>query len=243
MFPHASGPGNIFPNLSNFLLTNQSHLSLTQFNGAQSVCSPCNKMDLLHARCRMERAFRGICIIALSETLLDQSVTDVAVSLGNFTIIRSNSTKQSGKMCGGGVCLYINNWWCNNFKARHRLCTPNLELLCPFVHFICPRNLMQLCLRCVYVAHRANILDLSYGNIPNAFRARSYSPLGADDHNTISLLPLYRQQLKQHCPQYCITPQRSIACCQGFLATTDWDIFNGNFCYTSVTKLLLLPTT
>lgn len=84
-----------------------------------------------------------------------------------------------------------------------------------------------------------SILDLCYGNIPNTSHARLYSPLGADDHNIISLL-LYRQL--KHCPQYCITPQWSIACCHGFLATTDWDIFNGNVCYTSLIKLLLLQT-
>ncbi|CAL8361170.1 unnamed protein product [Arctogadus glacialis] len=48
-------------------------------------------MDLLHARCRMERAFRDICIIALTETWLDDSVSDDEVSLDNFTIIRYRS--------------------------------------------------------------------------------------------------------------------------------------------------------
>lgn len=57
-----------------------------------------NKMDLLHAWCQLERAFRDTCIIALSETWLGESVSDVDVSLDNFTIIRSNSTRQSGKM-------------------------------------------------------------------------------------------------------------------------------------------------
>lgn len=66
-------------------------------------------MDLLHARCRLERAFRDICIIALSETWLDESVSDAEVSLDNFMIIRSDRSKASGKMRGGGVCIYINN--------------------------------------------------------------------------------------------------------------------------------------
>ncbi len=41
---------------------------------------------------------------------------------------------------------------------------------------------------------RGNILDLCYGNITDAFRARSYPPLGLADHNFICLLPLYKQE-------------------------------------------------
>ncbi len=48
---------------------------------------------------------------------------------------------------------------------------------------------------------RENILDLCYGNITDAFHARSYMPLGLADHNIICLLPLYKQELKRHKPQ------------------------------------------
>ena len=66
-----------------------------------------NKMDLLHARCWFERAFNDICIIALSETWLEESVPDSEVRLDNFTIIRSDRTRHSGKKRGSGVSLYI----------------------------------------------------------------------------------------------------------------------------------------
>lgn len=42
-----------------------------------------------------------------------------------------------------------------------------------------------------------SILDMCYGNIADMFRAPSYLPVGAADHNIIALLPLYRQ-LEQH---------------------------------------------
>lgn len=61
-----------------------------------------NKMELLHARCRLERASRDICIIALTNTWLDQWVPDVKVRLDNFTISRSDRLRQSGKMRGYG---------------------------------------------------------------------------------------------------------------------------------------------
>lgn len=83
-----------------------------------------NKMDMLRARCRLERAFRDICIIALTETWLDGSISDNEVTLGGFNIIRSDRTAQSGKMRGGGVCFYINDRWCTIIKIHQKICTP-----------------------------------------------------------------------------------------------------------------------
>ncbi|KAK0135719.1 hypothetical protein N1851_028396 [Merluccius polli] len=245
-----------------------------------------NKMDLLHARCRFERAFRDICIIALSETWLEESVSDSEVSLDNFTIIRSDRTRHSGKTRGGGVCLYINDRWCNNIKVHRKVCTPNLELVTLSLRpFYLPREFPTVVISCVYVApsaniniaaeliaedanvmlakypgaplfilgdfngcrldcvlpslqqyvdiptRRGNILDLCYGNITDAFRARSYPPLGLADHNVICLLPLYRQELKRHKPQCHSAPQwleDAIIQLQGSLACTDWDTFGGD---------------
>lgn len=64
-----------------------------------------NRMDLLYAQCRLEQTFRDICIIAVSETWLDESVLDDDVNLHSFTIIRSDGTRQSGKKKGRGLCL------------------------------------------------------------------------------------------------------------------------------------------
>lgn len=74
-------------------------------------------------------------------------------------------------------------------------------------------------------------MDLCSGNITDAFRARSYPPLGLADHNVICLLPLYRQELKRHKPQCHSTPHWSedtINQLQGCLACTDRDIFDGD---------------
>ncbi|GAA6215221.1 A disintegrin and metalloproteinase with thrombospondin motifs 17 isoform X1 [Lates japonicus] len=243
-------------------------------------------MDLLHARCRLERAFRDICIIALTETWLDESVLDEEVGLDNFTIIRSDRTTNSGKTRGGGVCLYINDRWCNNIKAHHKASTPDLELLTVSLRpYYLPREFPAVVVSCVYIppdanynkaaemlageansmlarypgapvfimgdynncrldrtlpsfqqyvdipTRRENVLDLCYGNIANAFRARSYPPLGLADHNMICLLPVYRQELKRIKPQIYSAPQwteDAIAQLQGSLACTDWEIFEGD---------------
>ena len=75
-----------------------------------------------------------------------------------------------------------------------------------------------------------NILDLCYGNIADAFRTRSYPPLGLSDHNMICLLPVYKQELKKHKPETYSAPkwtEDAIAQLQGSLACTNWDTFDG----------------
>lgn len=70
----------------------------------------------------------------------------------------------------------------------------------------------------------ANILDMCYGNIPDAFWVCSYPPLGLADHNVICLLPLYWQELKCYKPQCYSAPQwleDAIAHLQGSLTCTD----------------------
>lgn len=52
-----------------------------------------NKMDILHARCQVEKSFREACIITLSETWLKDSIPDEEVRLDNFTIIRAPSSR------------------------------------------------------------------------------------------------------------------------------------------------------
>ncbi|KAL0192138.1 hypothetical protein M9458_010434, partial [Cirrhinus mrigala] len=54
-------------------------------------------MDLLHAKCSMERGYKDACIIVLTETWLDEEVPESEVSLDHFTILRADRTHQSGK--------------------------------------------------------------------------------------------------------------------------------------------------
>lgn len=63
-----------------------------------------------------------------------------------------------GKTRGGGVCLYINNRWCDNIKVHRKVCIPNLELVTLSLHpFYLPREFPIVVVSCVYVAPSANI--------------------------------------------------------------------------------------
>lgn len=106
------------------------------------------------------------------ETWLDESVSDVEVHLDNFTIIRSDRSRQSGKMQGCDVIsIYINSRWCSNIKVHSKVCMPYLEMLTLSLRpYHLPQEFPNIVVSCVYI--------------------------GLADHNVISLLPLYKQELK-----------------------------------------------
>ncbi len=94
-----------------------------------NVRSLWNKIDVLHAKCRVERTYDEASVIALTETWLDEATPDAEVDLDNLTIIRADRTKKSGKGRVGGVCMYINDRWCKNIKTHNKICTPDVEML------------------------------------------------------------------------------------------------------------------
>ncbi|KAI2664123.1 RNA-directed DNA polymerase from mobile element jockey [Labeo rohita] len=131
-----------------------------------------NKMDLLHAKCSMERGYKDACIIVLTETWLDEEVPESEVSLDHFTILRADRTHQSGKVRGGGICIYVNNRWCDNIKIHNRICTPDVEMMTVSLRpFHLPREFQTVVVTCVYICPSAN--------------ARVAAELVADNANTM----------------------------------------------------------
>ncbi|KAJ8363033.1 hypothetical protein SKAU_G00118640 [Synaphobranchus kaupii] len=107
---------------------------------------------------RAERAYREACIIALTESWLDETVPDPEVHLDNFTIFRADRTKASGKERGAGVCMYVNNRWCNNIKIYSVVCTPNVEMLTLSLRpFHLPREFPTVVIICIYIPPSANV--------------------------------------------------------------------------------------
>jgi hypothetical protein len=69
-------------------------------------------------------------------------------------------------------------------------------------------------------------LDHCYSTIRGAYQASRRPPLGRADHDTVYLLPTYRQRLKTAKPQVRTVKrwnQKSIQRLQGCLDCTDWD--------------------
>ena len=71
-------------------------------------------------------------------------------------------------------------------------------------------------------------IDLCYGNIRNAYKSLAKPPLGGSDHNTIFLMPCYRQKLKTVKPETKSIKQwstGSIETLRGCFDLTDWGVF------------------
>ncbi len=87
-------------------------------------------------------------------------VPDSAIELTGFSVHRSDREKElTGKSRGGGVCLYINNSWCNerNIHSIKCFCSPDLEfhtLLCR--PFWLPREFTVIIITAVYIPPQAN---------------------------------------------------------------------------------------
>ena len=62
-------------------------------------------------------------LLALSETRLDNTFTDSAVSIDGYTLITRDRCRG-----GGGVAMYVRN--VIDFKIRSHLSDPDLQFLC-----------------------------------------------------------------------------------------------------------------
>ena len=66
-----------------------------------------NKMDELQACVRFSTEYRKSAVICLSETWLDESVTDTEIILPGFTCIRGDRTSASGKRKMVEACVSL----------------------------------------------------------------------------------------------------------------------------------------
>ena len=117
--------------------------------------------DELTANVRYMTEYRDSCILCLTETWLCDSVTDDSVAINGFgaPLRTDRDTQASGKNQGGGVCLYVNERWCNRacVTVRKQLCTRDVELLsvsiCPTY---LPREFGQIFVTVCYVPPSAH---------------------------------------------------------------------------------------
>ena len=140
-------------------------------------------------------------LCGFSETWLHDNIPDSTVDLPNFNIVRGDRSLDSGKSKGGGVCLYINNAWCNNWSVKERFCTPDYELLTVGLrHYYLPREFNQIVVMAVYVQPRANFQVASEAIASRIQRLESTSPdsakfvLGDFNHCRLDqVLPSYHR--------------------------------------------------
>lgn len=80
---------------------------------------------------RHQREYRECNIMLFTETSLNSLIPDSHVSLGGFNLRRADKTQESGKKKGGGLCVFVNDSWCNSghITVKEQHCCKNIELL------------------------------------------------------------------------------------------------------------------
>lgn len=172
-----------------------------------NVCSLSNKMDELALLMRRNRDFSTSCDLCFTETWICGQITDSAVTLEGFHLLRADrDLKLSGKSTGGGVCFYINSGWCTDVTVITQHCSPSLEYL--FIDckpFYSLREFTSFILAAVYIppasdVHKAQqTLTEQILEVERTFPESLIIVLGDFNKGNLSQeLPKYKQFIK--CP-------------------------------------------
>lgn len=118
-----------------------------------------NKMEELRLNTKACNEYRESCLMIYTETWLQEDFPDSLVQVRGFSCVRMDRNIDSGKVRGGGICVYINESWCNNYTIKYRVCTPDLELICISLRpFYLPRDYGNIFLCSVYIPPNGNAL-------------------------------------------------------------------------------------
>ncbi|KAK1789806.1 hypothetical protein P4O66_015687, partial [Electrophorus voltai] len=117
-----------------------------------------NKLDNLRARIKFQRDIRNCNLLCFTKSWLIPVVLSHAIHpVEFFSVHRMDRTADSGKSRGSGVCVMVNNSWCNNANVVTHSCSPNLELLAlKFRSFYLPREFTSVIVNTVYIPPQAN---------------------------------------------------------------------------------------
>ncbi|KAK1784036.1 hypothetical protein P4O66_004356, partial [Electrophorus voltai] len=91
-----------------------------------------NKLDDIWARIKFQRDIQDCNLLCFTESWLNPAVPNHTIQPAEFfSVHRMDRMADSGKSRGGGVCVMVNNSWCNNANVVTLACScsPNLELL------------------------------------------------------------------------------------------------------------------
>ncbi|GFR63458.1 endonuclease domain of the non-LTR retrotransposon LINE-1 [Elysia marginata] len=143
--------------------TNQAE---TQRRNTQSnVRYITNKMEELYAYAKYDETFRVCSLLCFTESSLQPEMSDGSFKLDNFTLFRGDRDLQAtGKLSGGGVCMYVNTKWCSphNIYVKHKHCDQHIELLTLSVRpYYLPREFSHILVTTVYIYPISNYTQAS----------------------------------------------------------------------------------
>ena len=111
-------------------------------------------MEELCSNVKYANQFRSASLMSLTETWLSENVADSHVNIQGFSIFRGDRTNNSGKIKGGGLCVFVKDQWChpNNITTKHKSCSQIAEIFimghCPYY---IPRAFSHVILITIYV--------------------------------------------------------------------------------------------
>uniref|UniRef100_A0A674ELB5 Transposase Tc1-like domain-containing protein n=1 Tax=Salmo trutta TaxID=8032 RepID=A0A674ELB5_SALTR len=113
-----------------------------------------NKVDEIRARVAFQRDIRDCNVLCFTETWLTRDTLSESVQPPGFFTHRSDRNKHLSGKKGGGVCLMINETWCdhNNIQELKSFCSPDLEFLTIKCrpHYV-PREFFSIIITAVYI--------------------------------------------------------------------------------------------
>ena len=111
------------------MLQRRAHRAPLQSILLANVQSLHNKVDEIRARVAFQRDIRDCNVLCFTETWLTrETLTESVQPAGFVTHCADRNQHLSGKKKGRGVCLMINETWCdhNNIQELRSFCSPDL---------------------------------------------------------------------------------------------------------------------
>ncbi len=71
----------------------------------------------------------GSCVTVITEVWLNSTIPDRAIELAGHTDYQADRTADSAKCRGGGMCFYLNSYWCTAADIIGKHCSQDLEYL------------------------------------------------------------------------------------------------------------------
>lgn len=118
-----------------------------------------HKIDELETYAKFKQEVKYTCLLSFTATWLSDTDQDSDLILTGFgSPIRMNrSLEITGKSRGGGICLYVNQRYCNDVVIREKICTTDVELLTISLRpFYLPCEFQQLFYTLVYIHPETN---------------------------------------------------------------------------------------
>ena len=112
-----------------------------------------NKFDVLTALSRFDQDYRESALICFTETWLKDKEEHQNVDIEGFECIRHDrDVNLTEKERGGGICIFMNKRWAENWTIRDKISAPSFEILTvSFRPFYLPREFGEITIILTYV--------------------------------------------------------------------------------------------